>query len=327
MSKASALALAGGNPADATPGLVTPGLSPNGTKILQTGIEQNAVPDSTIPTEQSKKDNLDAGRLAIFAKKEAAIVREKEQLKLRWAEADKKEKEASEKIDRARKFEELRAKDPIEAMKFLGFTDTEIFNYMAGQEKKDPTPEEIARKTAQEETQKIRDEIAQEKKTLEETRNQRLIDNLKSDIGSKIKSDPEKYEYCAFEGVMAERQAYEFIVAVLKESNELISIDEALQMTESLYESRDKAMTGLKKRKPIIESTSEITVRNPEMSTMARRSQPGTAPTTNAAPRPKPTLTNEVAPSTSPRMPRRESQDEKKERIIQAVLNGTLGKK
>jgi len=264
-----------------------------------------------------KTDELQSTRLAILAKKESAIQKERESFKKEREDWLKEKAEVDGIRKRANDFEETRKKDPIAALKQLGFSDTEIINAINGQEKAEPNAEEIAKRVAAEETQKIRDEIAKEKQELEKSTNERMIGNLKADISLNIKKQAEKYEFCAFEGKAAEDQAYSFIVQALKaDPNDLISVDEALEMTETLYEERAKALQKLKKLQP----QTPLPVEEPAPVGRSR------APISNVPQPEQIPQTRKIGTIPPPPSGRQETREEKKERLIRAIQTGGLSR-
>lgn len=301
MSKATALTmLTGQAPTTVTPSLITPDMPAKDAtnEPIETATEQ-------------QKDDLQSNRLAIFAKKEAAILKEREVLKKEREELQREKAEANAYKTKGQEFDELAKKDKIAALKMIGWSDTDIINAMAGTEKTEPDPIEAARKAAQEETAKIREELAKEKADLEKSTNLRLIKNLKTDISSQIKAQAEKFEYCAFQGAEAEEQAYHFIVENLKTNGELLSVEDALDMAESYYEERDKAMAALKKRQPKTDE-SPIPIEAPSSV------KQGIPPKSNTPASP----TKPMIPPTT--VPRRETTQQKKERLIEALRRGGL---
>lgn len=322
MSKQSALNMMTqptGTQITATPGLMTPNLSVDPAAELTVGPVD--------PPPVAPKDDLNASRLAIFAKKEAALHREREALKTERDSWQKEKEEAEGYRTKGKTFDDMRAKDPIAALKVLGFTDTEIMNFLAEGEKKEASPEDIARKIAQEEAQKIRDELKAQHEAGEKDQQEKAIARLKSDITSTIKTQADKFEYCSFEGPEAELQVYEIIVENLRENGELLDVEQAFQMAEEYYEARDKAMAGLKKRQPIPATpAAEPDTLPPTGDTAARGGRTGSAPTSNVPQppqRPK-TLTNAVAATAGATIPRRETPAEKRERLINALKTGNL---
>jgi hypothetical protein len=294
------------------------------------GVTQATENTENTGTRVPLQDELQSSRLAILAKKEAKIQREREEFQRQREAWLQEKKQADEYLKRGKEFDETRKTDPVAALKMIGFTDAEIMNYLAGQASKaDPTPEDIARKAAQEEIEKLKIEQTEAQKKQEEARNERLVTNLKSQISNAIKSEAEKFEYCAFEGPAAEDLAYEIIVETLKESDELITAEEALALAEDYYEMRDKEMTKLRKRQAgqpveaaVPPTALEINTEKEAPSSMKR----GLPPKSNVAPpqRAKP-LTNQItanAPSVS--APRRETREEKKERLAEALRRGYL---
>ncbi len=208
------------------------------------------------PTEAPKKD-LDSTRFTQIAKKEAALVKERESFK-KELQAFKVQEQEIAKYKEAWKMvneiAELQKVDEIAAMRKAGFNDANIMNLLS-QTQENVSPEERAAKMAkaevdkyrieQEAKEKERDRINQESKKLE---NDRTIAKFKDDIGNVIKLNADKYEYCNYHGDSAKELVYNTISAILEDSNEMISTDEAAQLVEDWYEEQDKAMESLKKR-------------------------------------------------------------------------------
>ena len=289
-----------------------------------TAVIEEAAPTETdvtavSPTDEQKNEELPSSRFAIIAKKEAAVLREREQLKKEREQLLKEKAEADHYRSRGKDFDETFKVDKIAAFKKLGFSDTDILNIFAEAEANKTaaeSPEEVARKIAAEEAQKIRDELAKERADAEKEQNERLIGKLKTDISSLIKAESEKYEYCAFYSAEAEAQAYEIIVENLKTNGELLSVDEALAITEELYEERDKAMSTLKKRQP---KPAENPIEEPQQQARTR-THVGQPPVSNVPQNAKPAVQQKPLQS----LPRRETPEQKKQRLIAALRNGGL---
>lgn len=305
MSRESAIAMTSATPVASKTELVTPPATP------------------TVP-ETPKPDELQSQRLAIFAKKESALQKERETLKKEREDWLKEKVIADQYKAKGLEFDELRKKDPIAAAKLIGFTETEIFNFLNG-EKTEPNPEDIARRVAQEEAQKVRDELKTQAEDAQKKRNDELISNLRTEIGQTITKEAEKYEYCAFEGAAAERLAYEFINENLLQNNELLSVPDAIALAEEYYESRDKAMASLKKRQPKTDSAAEVEIPPKEVAKeVPRGTNQGKAPVSNAKPK---TLTNDVGPSAAGianPITRKETPAEKRQRLIDKL--GAIGR-
>lgn len=318
MSKSAALSMLSGlPPQETTAGLMTPDLPQTLPESLGKTDDQ---------THEAKPDELQSNRMAIFAKKESKLQQEREALK-KERESYLKDKEESDAIrNRQKQFEETKQRDPIAALKLLGYSETEIFNGLAEQEQgaKELSPVEAARQAASEEVQKIREELATEKATLEKERNDRLISNLKADIGSTIQKEADKFEYCNFEGESAHEQIYEIIVDELRETGKLLSPSEAAEIAEELYEARDKAMMGIKKRQPAGNKPEpESAVTTPEAPSSVKQ---GIPPKANVASPAKPrTLTNQVTSTiASTAAKTRESSAAKRQRLEEALRRGSL---
>lgn len=275
-------------------------------EIPRTLLDTSSEVTTEAPKEQATgKEDINASRIAILAKKEAAIQKDREAFKKEREEFIAKQKEADEYIRRGRDFDDLAKKDKIAALKQIGWSDTDIINVMAESETKEPTTEELATRAAQSETQKLRDELKAASEKAEKDQNDRLVQSLHSEISTEIKTKAEQLKYCAFEGKAAEEQAYQFIVDTLKESGELLTATEAVEMTNSLYEERAKALAkvmGWQEAAPAVEAPP------------TGRSR---APISNV-----PEKKDLVIPPPPPG--RRETSSEKRDRLIQAIKTGGL---
>lgn len=297
---------------------LAPGQQPETQSTQNPEGTQQAAQTQTTPAQ-----NLDASRLAIFAKKEAKFRQEQEAFRLEREKWQQELELAKTTNQRVRDFEDLAKKDKIAALKQLGWSDTDIINAM-NPENNEPSAEEIARKIAQEETQKIRDEQKQREEEAAKAQNEALITQLKTDIGSAIKANAEKFEFCNFEGAEAEAQAYQIIVENLRENGELLSVEEALEITEEYYEERAKAvLSGVKKLKPApAAETTTASGAEPAGATTSRGANTGKPPVSNVPQKSK-TLTNSVTATTtalaSTTQNKRETPAEKRERLINEI--------
>lgn len=262
--------------------------------------QENPVNPATTTTTPPESDST---RFAHLAKKEAEIVKDRL--------AFKKEQEAlalekigwNEGINRIQEFEKLKQTDKIAAIKALGFDDTDIFNYFAAAKEQAEDPIVQATRIAKEEAQAVRDEIkaAQDKATQEQ--NERIISRAKGDITETIKTEAEKFEYCNFYGALAEEQVFELIkTAAMNDSP--ISIQEAIESVEDFYEKQAEGMRGLKKMTPkeAASAAKEAIVEVQE---------------TKAAP--SKTITNNVTQTVASNIQRKETREEKRERLIEQL--------
>jgi len=299
MSKETAMALVQG-PID----IVTP--SPND-------------PSASMPQAPAKPiKELDSARFAHLARKEAEIVKEKQALA---AERDR----LKPVWEQYQKYEQTKKENPIEALKLMGFSETDVFNYLANKEApKEPTPEEKAIKAAEEAAQtkikaweeeqvkKLKDqETQQDKRTLAEFRNQ---------ISKTIELDKDKFEYINYYGPEAESLIYQTIETALINSKgtDLMSIQEAAELVENYYEGLDKGMANLKKRQPI--AAPAPAPKGQE------RSRTTTAGDPNYQPRPTVskarTLHSGVTATSAGLVNKIESKSERRERLIRVLASG-----
>jgi len=312
MGKAEAMTMLTGEASTATSGSLVTGEIP---PITAEEIKATSSPTETPAKTEPPTDQLQSSRLAIFAKKEAQLQKEREALKAEREAWIKEKTEADNFIKRSKEFDEIAKNDKVKALRMIGWSDEDIINIMAEAQNTPKDPVAEARKVAAEEAQKLREELAQEKQKLEQERNTQLITRLKSDIGETITANAEQFEICAFRGAEAEAQAYEIILENLKTNNELLSVEEALELTEEFYEQEAKALQTLKK----LQAKQAI-----EQQATEPAAKQAAKPTT-AQPQPKPkTLTNSATATTASIINRRETPSEKKDRLIKALMQGHL---
>ena len=193
---------------------------------------------------------------ANLAKKEADIVRQRNEFKKEQAALAEQKKKYDDVVTKYQEFNELKAKDPIAALRQVGFTETEIFNYLAQAKEPELTPEQkavaAAEAAASAKIKEFQDSQAEKDKTEAAARDQKTLVEFKGQISNVIKTNVDKFEYCAHEGAAAEALIYETVLQSVAQSGgkEYLSPEEAAQMVEEYYEERDKAMSGLKKRQP-----------------------------------------------------------------------------
>lgn len=279
-------------------------------------------PEVTAPVS-TETAQLDSTRFNQFAKKEADIVRMRQEVS-----AQKKELVQAAKEYQA--FQEKKKTDPIAAMKMLGFSEADIFNYMAEQAPVEISAEEKAIKAAADAADaRIKAfEDAQEKKLKDSQleSDKQAITTFQNEIARTMESNKDKFEYCAYFGEEAKGLAYKLTEEVFRTSKgqEVLSPMEAIAMAEDYFEEQDKAMSAIRKRQPKVEAPAA-----PAEVQRSRAVTPGFPNETQVQPKPvithNRTLTN-AATSTlaSSRYTRNETKDQKRERLMQALRNGSL---
>lgn len=297
MSKQSAMNMATGSTASvASPSLVA-GSPP---------VDATVSPvEGTVTQAVEAPRTLDSDRFAKLARKESQLVKEREEFK--------KEKEwVSERKQRWDKFEQTKSQDPVEALKMVGFTDTEIFNALSGSVPKEITPEERAAQIAKEQIEAYKKEVETQKVTEQQAADKRTLTNFKNRITNTLSKDPDKYEISLYNGKAAEDLIYETMLVDaqnLKEGEQLMSLEEAAEEVEEYYKSYFEGARSLKKLTPqqVEEIKEEIKQQAP-----IQKSK---------------TLTNAAAPTVAATVNtgKRESREEKRERLINQVrMNGLV---
>ncbi len=298
MSKESALAALTGQPVPSSPS--------------EPVVTETAPPVQDIPSKA----------FGHLAKKEAELVRLREEFKKEREMFTSERDKFTPVVKQYQEYVALKEKDPIAAMKMIGFSEADIFNYMSAQQPEELTPEQKAIQAAENAASaKIKEfEDNQAKKILEQQNasDAALIKEYRSNISSAIQGNKEKYEYCAHYGAVAEELIYETVLAVVSESGgkEVPTAEEATAMVEEFYEEQDKQMSQLKKRQPKV----EVTAPPPKPETNRSRTIAN-----SATPPSKPvrTLSNSAtATAASARPTVNETREQKRDRLIQMVLKG-----
>ena len=303
MSKESALASA----------IATP--PPPAPPTPEAPVETTTTVGSPGLQETKAPETLESSRFNQLAKKESEIVKQREQLK-KDREAYEAEKEKLRDVnEKLKRFEELKVKDPIAALKEAGFTETDLYNFLSAAEDKS-TPAEQAAKAAQAEIKKFQDAEAKKVSEAQAAQNKQVIEKFKTDITKTVGADKDKYEYCNFYGAVAEELIYDTVERVLKDSGELISVEEAAQMVETYYEEGDKAMMTAVKKRQAKEAAQAEEKKDEPLKAEVVPGQPN-KPSTK-------TLTNKLAATVTSTIPKSETRDEKKARLADKLRN--LGK-
>ena len=283
MSKDSALKLA-----------TTPSATPAAPVVA--AVAQPPAGATTIDTPQAAAPAHD-NRLDIIIKKETQIFKDREQLKKAQAEATESKRQSDEIISRVRAFEDKAKTSKVDALKMLGWTDTDIINLINADKPNAPTAEEIAAKVADEKVKGLDDKWTQKEKKAQEDRDAQEISTFRGEIGSTLKSEASKYKYAASEGREAELQAWAIILQNLKAtatpenpSGEVLTIGEALEITDEYYKMKYESKRKLFEEPKVQIETPEAPAK-PAGGTFA-----GRAPVSNT-PQPPKTLTNAVAPT------------------------------
>lgn len=295
MSAASALAKLSGTtvptttstPNTASPAAAPPGQSP--------GVE------ATPPAAELSKEQLESTKFAQLSKREQAIVNEREALKKEREALEGEKNKVKEELSQFEQFKILKSKDPVAALKKLGFSESDIINFMAdaGEAPKEKTPAEIATEAAQAEIAKARKEDAEKAAKTQIEYEERVVSQFKGDLSTHLKTNTEKLPFCAHREAEAEAKAFETVNQVLKDTGEMISIEQAFQMAEDYYKEDFEALQ--KKRNPSPESPEEPVKEEPVKSS--------TAPA-----RPK-TLTNAATATVASTVSKKETREEKRARL------------
>lgn len=332
MSKESAMALMTGQPTNnVNPSLVTGAMPTTEVASQESGLSPGLdVPQESAPILEAK--GIDSDRFAALAKKEAARLQKEKEWEAKkakeYAELEDSKGKIKDFYEKAKTFEEKRAQGQlVEAFKAVGLTDTEIFNMLVeiGEGKKPPTPEEIARTAAQEELAKFEEKQTKAAEEARKAKEQTLVSQYTTQISNAISKNPEKYEYANYYGEAAKELAMEFATANAKMNDELLSPEEIAQAVEEYYEEQDKLMAAaIKKRNPP-QTGAEQKVEAADRNFVKKVERTRTLAPQAGQPLPPPmkTLTNKIAATAASTITRKETFEQKKERLIASLKNGT----
>lgn len=273
--------------------------------------------------------DMESARFAAHAKKEADLVKRQQLHKAELEDFQKRKTQVDDILKRRDQFEDTRKKDPVEALKLIGFSEQEIFNFLAAQEKKELTPQEIAQteaqKAAKEEADKLRKELADEKAKNIASNDQALLGEYRSGLAQTVEANKEKFEYCAHYGPIAVDLAYRTVLQVVEDSKgtDIPTPEEAMQMIEDMYEEEDKALMSLKKRQSH-SGISEVPAKPSQERSRVVSTPPGSTAPPPPIVRTRP-LSNAARPTTAAATRTiKETPAQKRERLIAALRRGRL---
>ncbi len=269
----------------------------SGSNVPESSTQNNV--QTPVDSSQNSVQNPElTARFTQLSKKEAAIVKERQAFKKQQEEFQTKYKQVEEVNKKVQEFENLKKSNALEAIKYLGFTDTDIFNALASVP--EPTPEDKMKKVVQEELTAYQKMQADKAASVQAEQDKKVIGDYKANIMNTITTDAAKYEFCNFHGEAAKEQVYELIETEFKNSGEIIPMKEALDIVEQFYEESAQEMTKLSKLRM------KATPETPETKTL----------TPQVSPRP----TNSV--HKQPNAPSTESREAKRARLIGLIKQG-----
>lgn len=297
MSRESAMSLAAPVTPEVNISPVTGIVPENVAEAANPSVENGgAIPQPMVSTQMSH-----------LAKKEAKLLAEREAFKKEQEEFQSIKTRAQEFYDKAKAFEEGRAKDPIKALRDLGFTEKEIVDYLSQEEAPKPSTEEIV----QAELKKFKDEEAKKVTDAQKAKDEQLVTQFKSQLSAVVAANPEKFELCAHYGSIAEEIMFGVALEEAKDGKtpDAQSIAEDV---EEYYLNQYKAMGSLKKLTPKQE-VAQITP-PPERSRVVHPRQDIVKPKAT-------TLTNKIAATSAAvaAQKRHETYQEKRARIEAAI--------
>lgn len=329
-------------PEPGTPGVSSAESASAQPKIAVVPPESTITNVETLPsqTEMSSDPAPDKG-LSIVIKKEAQLRKERDAFKVEQTKFEATKTEYERVINRIKEFEDVAKRSKSEALKMLGWTDTDLINEL-NPEPQAPLSREDVERLADEKVKNLekKQEEARKAETdrLSKEADDRNVSDFKRSISDKLKEDATKYKFASHEGREAELQAFHIIVENLKATTqyaddgsviklgEMMPVDEALQITNDLY--REKYESG----KKLFDESAHVDAQlspSPASVDSPRGHQAGQPPTSNAqtAQGRSRTLNNAVtATSTSTPLTVHETREQKKERLANQIRTYGLRK-
>jgi hypothetical protein len=295
--------------------------TPTVSNIPQSSGQATTPPQGETKTETPKEP--DSTAFSHLAKKEAELVREREALKAEKEETARQLEIAKKIKAEYDDYQSTKTKDPVAALKKLGFSETDIINYLAAEETREISPEEKAAKAAQDATEKRLKEFeeAQTQKQLEiqKAEDEKVIAGFKSQLGQTIAKDKEKFKYCDFYGPIAEDLAWRTVQQVVMDSKgtDILTAQEAIELVEGYYKDEDERMSKL--RLPKAEPKEELPA--PERTRTVTPGDP-TQPVRPTITKTRTLSNTTTATVAATRHKMNETREEKKARLAERLRNG-----
>lgn len=260
------------------------------------GGEQPA-PAAPVTTTQE----MDSAKWASLAKREQKLVHEQQALKAERERVEAVGRDLQTKITPFQEFEALRSKDPVAALRSLGISETDIFNWLAANEKKEPTPEEKAQALARQEIENFKQEQAAKEEAQKKERETQVLTRFKGKIANHLNTNKEKYPLCADEGPVAEDAAYRLVEQIAKDKGEVITLPEAFDALEEYYDGEYQRLTKNPKYAKKEEPQPEVIEQKPVSRGTSR------------------TITNAASQTIASSVKQTETASQKRERLISQI--------
>lgn len=286
--------------------------SQTGGKTIQTTGQpapaQGATQQSQgLPSTQTPPD-INAQRLALFAKKEGQLQAEREKIKADWEQKKQLVARAEEYNKKWEQFEKVRGTNKLEALKMAGFTVEDLVALAADENGKTKSAEQIAAEVAETVTKQVDEKLNARDQAATKASNDKLIANFKTNIKASLEKSGEKFPAAVVYGEQAEKLAYHFVVENLKTNpnDPLMPIAEALELADKYYQKKLDA-AGYKKGENVPRGTMP--------SNENSATQQNQEATRHISGRTR-TLTNSVSATSQALNPGKETADQKKQRLV-----------
>lgn len=290
------------------------------------GTETAPLPAEPAPAVTQPPVDLDSTRFAKLAKKEAEIVKKNKAADEQLA----KLKIYNDKIEAWNKKKETnRVEALMDLTKDLGFEETDLVNWLAEGEKVE-APEEKYARIAKESAEKAlaNDRELQAKAVAEEkVKTDKLaVDNYRVSLVKYAEEHKEQYPWINYWGKNAQKEAYDSVIETLRltKGEYMPTVDEVFSALELSYESRFEDMSTKVKGSKTAEEPKTPPVSNTTTRTRTVTTPAGSTPIAPAIQRTR-TLDNSArATGGSATKPTNETPAQKKARLVQALIRGSL---
>lgn len=227
---------------------------------MQEAVTENAVTTQEVPQEAISADQgtqtnqqaktpareLASPQLAILAKREKALQKQREELQKSKLDIDSKYEE----INKFKSLKEQAKTNPLKFLEEAGLTYEELTNFILNGNKPTAEMETSSIKT---EMQKLREEILKKEqereaslKAQEEQRVQEAISTFKDNISSFLTAKPDDFELCNNYPNSVDL-IYDVIEAHFAQTEKVMSMEEAAKLVEDHFESEAMKVTSFKK--------------------------------------------------------------------------------
>lgn len=207
--------------------------------------------DNPQAKESEPSQSVNSEKFARLAKKELILQKERNAIR----EEREKIKDIQKKIE---EFEKKKKESPIEALKEIGFSDTDLMNALSGEEKKPLTTEEVTKKIVEEEISNFKKQEEEARAKVKEEENQKIVNDYKKSIGDFINTQKEEFKFCAYNGEGASELIFETVLGLMEQNQNLSHVDALKIASQAVEDDYNQEFLELMKLKKVEQKKEEI---------------------------------------------------------------------